>query len=126
MNIDYTWESVRPTENHLTVELIANESVTDGGILIPDTAHNRPDLARVLRVGPGKRVVRQDEDTGEYVVVRVPIDLKPGDVVLYRGYERLLSGNQRGKPTGGDVLLMTDDAVMAVLDGDDVPEYARR
>jgi chaperonin GroES len=68
---------VRPLDDRLVVEPLEAEEKTTGGILLPDTAKQKPQRGRVLAAGPGKL-----RDTGE----RFPLNLKVGDEVLYGKY----------------------------------------
>ena len=68
---------VRPLDDRLVVEPLEAEEKTTGGILLPDTAKQKPQRGRVLAAGPGKL-----RDTGE----RHALNLKVGDEVLYGKY----------------------------------------
>jgi chaperonin GroES len=93
---------VRPLHDRILVTRIDAEAKTPGGIIIPDTAREKPQEARVVAVGPGKT-----GDDGK----RVPLDVKPGDRILF------------GKYTGNDVvidgedhLIMREEDVLAILE----------
>ena len=68
---------LKPLGDRLIVEALEEDLTTDSGIVLPDTAKEKPQRGRVLAVGPGSR----NED-GEYV----PIDLDEGDEVIYSKY----------------------------------------
>src|SRR3712207_6324269 len=68
---------LKPLGDRLIVEVLEDEEVTDSGIVLPDTAKEKPQRGRVLAVGPGSR----NED-GEYV----PMDLAEGDEVIFSKY----------------------------------------
>ena len=68
---------LKPLGNRVVVEPIEQEEVTAGGIVLPETAKEKPQKGKVLSVGPGDR----DED-GEYI----PMDVKEGDTVLFAKY----------------------------------------
>ena len=68
---------LKPLGSRLVVEPIEQEDVTASGIVLPETAKEKPQRAEVLAAGPGDR-----DDAGE----RIPLDVKVGDVVLYAKY----------------------------------------
>jgi chaperonin GroES len=68
---------LKPLGDRLIVEVLEDEEVTESGIVLPDTAKEKPQRGRVLAVGPGSR----NED-GEYV----PIDLAEGDEIVFSKY----------------------------------------
>ena len=94
--------SFRPLHDRVVVEALDNESMTAGGIIIPDTAKEKPMQGKVVSVGPGSR-----NEAGE----RVAMALKEGDVVLYGKW----SGTEV-KLDGRDLLIMRESDVMGVLD----------
>ena len=67
----------RPLHDRVVVQALDSESKTAGGIIIPDTAKEKPSQGKVISVGPGAR-----DNDGKIV----PIDLKKGDTVLYGKY----------------------------------------
>ena len=68
---------LKPLEDRIVVEPLEAEQVTASGLVIPDTAKEKPQEGKVLAVGPGRF-----DDKG----ARVPVDVKVGDVVLYSKY----------------------------------------
>ena len=68
---------LKPLGDRLIVEVLEDEETTDSGIVLPDTAKEKPQRGRVLAVGPGGR----NED-GEYV----PMDLEDGDEIIFSKY----------------------------------------
>jgi chaperonin GroES len=92
----------RPLHDRLLVERIDEESKTKGGIIIPDTAKEKPQEGRVLAVGPGRR-----GDDGEIL----PLDVRPGDRVLFAKY----AGTDI-KIDGEDRVILREEDVLAVLD----------
>ena len=66
--------SIKPLEDRVIVQQVEAETVTASGIVLPDTAKEKPQEGRVLAVGPGRI-----DDKGN----RVPIDVAEGDVVIY-------------------------------------------
>jgi chaperonin GroES len=93
---------VRPLHNRLIVERIEEDTKTPGGIIIPDTAKEKPQQGRVVAAGPGKR-----DDKGKLVAMEV----KEGDRILFGKY----SGSEV-KLDGEDRLIMSEDDVLAVLE----------
>ncbi|OGN90880.1 MAG: co-chaperone GroES [Chloroflexi bacterium RBG_13_46_14] len=68
---------LEPMADRMVVKPIEREEITKGGIVLPDTAKEKPQEGEVLAVGPGRM-----SDDG----VRIPMDIKKGDVVLYSKY----------------------------------------
>ena len=100
-----SWElsmAFRPLHDRVVVQALDSESKTAGGIIIPDTAKEKPSQGKVISVGPGAR-----DNDGKIV----PIDLKKGDTVLYGKY----SGTEV-KIDGKDLLIMRESDVMGVID----------
>ncbi len=94
---------IRPLHDRVIVKREEDERKTPGGILIPDTATEKPSKGRVLAVGNGKIL-----EDGK---VR-PLDVKVGDKVLFGKY----SGTEV-KLDGDDVLVMREEDLLAVIDG---------
>ena len=92
----------RPLHDRVVVRRVDEEEKTSGGIIIPDTAKEKPSQGEVLAVGPGAR----DED-GK----RVPMDVKPGDRILFGKW----SGTEV-KIDGEDLLIMKESDVMGVIE----------
>ena len=93
---------LRPLHDRILVERLDEEQKTAGGIIIPDTAKEKPQEAKVIAVGPGKR-----DDSGTLIAM----DVKPGDRVLfgkYSGTEVKLDGKER--------LIIREDDVLAILE----------
>src|SRR2546427_12141213 len=84
--------SLQPLEDRIVVKPSEEEEMTASGLVIPDTAKERPQEGEVIAVGPG----RFNEDGVE----RVPMDVKVGDKVIYSKY-----GGAEGKSEGGDHLI---------------------
>jgi chaperonin GroES len=85
------------------VRRIDAEEKTAGGIIIPDTAKEKPQQGEVLAVGPGKR-----DETGKLIA----LDLKEGDQILFGKW----SGTEV-KIDGEDLLIMKEDDIMGVVEG---------
>ena len=93
---------VRPLYDRVIVRRVAEEEKTKGGIIIPDSAKEKPSEGEVVAVGAGK--------ANEKGVVR-PIDLKKGDRILFGKY----SGNEV-KIDGVEHLLLREDEVLGVIE----------
>jgi chaperonin GroES len=92
----------RPLHDRVVVRRVEGESKTAGGIIIPDTAAEKPQQGEVLAVGPGAR-----EDSGKLI----PLDVKKGDKVLFGKW----SGTEV-KIDGQELLIMKESDIMGVLD----------
>lgn len=93
--------SLKPLGNRVVVEPIEQEEITAGGIVLPETAKEKPQKGMVLAVGPGER----DED-GE----RIPLDVKEGDTVLFAKY----SGTEI-KVDGKKLLILRESDLLAIV-----------
>ncbi|MGD0764237.1 MAG: co-chaperone GroES [Roseiarcus sp.] len=93
----------RPLHDRVVVKRIDAEEKTKGGIIIPDTAKEKPQEGEVVAVGPGAR-----DEAGKLI----PIDLKVGDRILFGKW----SGNEI-KLDGEDLLIMKESDVMGVVEG---------
>jgi chaperonin GroES len=95
---------LQPLGDRLIVEVIEEEEVTSSGIVLPDTAKEKPQRGRVLAVGPGPR-----DDDGEYV----KMDLEEGDEIIFSKY-----GGTDIKLGTEDVLILRESDVLAKVIGD--------
>jgi chaperonin GroES len=93
---------IRPLHDRVIVQRIAEEEVTKGGIIIPDTAKEKPQEGKVIAVGPGKVL-----DSG----TKVAMDVKAGDKVLFGKY----SGTEI-KIDGEEYLMMREDDILGVVE----------
>jgi chaperonin GroES len=93
----------RPLHDRVVVRRIEGEEKTKAGIIIPDTAKEKPQEGEVVAVGPGAR-----DEAGKLI----PIDLKAGDRVLFGKW----SGTEV-KIDGEELLIMKESDVMGVLEG---------
>src|SRR5258705_12891396 len=98
----------RPLHDRVVVKRIEAEEKTAGGIIIPDTAKEKPSQGEIIGVGPGGR-----DEAGKLI----PIDLKVGDRVLFGKW----SGTEV-KIDGQDLLIMKESDIMGVI----VEEVARK
>ena len=94
---------IRPLNDRILVKRLEEEEKTKGGIIIPDTAKEKPAEGKVVAVGNGRL-----NDKGE----RVPVELKAGDRVLFSKY-----GGTDVKIEGEDYLIMREDDVLGVVEG---------
>src|SRR5205814_7361693 len=92
-----------PLEDRVVVRTAEAEETTVSGIVIPDTAKEKPQQGEVLAVGPGKRA----ENTGELI----PLDIKVGDTVLYSKY-----GGTEVAVDGEDLLVLNGRDVLAKVE----------
>ena len=93
----------RPLHDRVVVKRIEAEEKTAGGIIIPDTAKEKPQQGEVVSVGPGGR-----DEAGKLI----PIDVKPGNRVLFGKW----SGTEV-KIDGVEYLIMKESDIMGVLEG---------
>jgi chaperonin GroES len=93
---------IRPLHDRVIVKRVEEERKTASGIVIPDSATEKPDQGEVLAVGPGKR-----DDSGKVI----PMDVKVGDKVLFGKYS-----GQAVKVDGDELLVMREEDIMGVLE----------
>ena len=93
---------IRPLNDRLLVKRLEEEARTAGGIIIPDSAKEKPAEGKVFAVGPGKL-----NDKGE----RVALQVKEGDMVLFSKY-----GGTDVKLDGEDYLIMREDDILCVIE----------
>ncbi|MDQ1738491.1 MAG: chaperonin GroES [Pseudonocardiales bacterium] len=93
--------NIKPLEDRIVVQALEAETTTASGIVIPDTAKEKPQEGTVLAVGPGRV-----DDKGN----RIPIDVSEGDVVLYSKY-----GGTEIKYAGQEYLVLSARDVLAVI-----------
>jgi chaperonin GroES len=96
--------NLKPLGDRLIVKAVEEEETTVSGIVLPDTAKEKPQKGEVLAVGDGA----WDED-GEK---RIPLDVATGDVVLYSKY-----GGTEVKVDGEDLLVLRESDVLAKVEG---------
>ena len=93
---------IRPLNDRILVKRLEEEEKTAGGIIIPDSAKEKPAEGEIVAVGPGKL-----NDAGE----RVAMDVKEGDRVLFSKY-----GGTDVKLDGEDYLIMREDDILGVIE----------
>jgi chaperonin GroES len=94
---------IRPLGDRIVIRRFEAQEKTAGGILLPDTAKNKPQKGKVLHVGPG-RLLKDGS--------RQPLQVKEGDVVLFTNW----AGDEFKESRGENILLMREEDVLAVLD----------
>lgn len=97
--------NLQPIDDRILVQRLASEEKTAGGILLPDSAKEKPQKGKVVAVGPGK--VKKDGK-------RADMQVKVGDTVLFTSW----AGDEVKKQyaTSDDLLIMREDDVLAVID----------
>ena len=93
---------IKPLEDRIVVKPLEAEQVTASGLVIPDTAKEKPQEGKVLAVGPGRF-----DDKG----ARVPVDVSVGDKVLYSKY-----GGTEVKYSGEEYLVLSARDVLAIIE----------
>ena len=102
--------NLKPLGDRLIVEVLEEEETTTSGIVLPDTAKEKPQRGRVLAVGPGSR-----DDNGKFV----PMDLAEGDEIVFSKY-----GGTEIKVGTEDYLILRESDVLAKVAGDREPAGA--
>src|SRR5438477_4896068 len=95
--------NVRPLHDRIIVRRLEEGEQRIGGIIIPDSAKEKPQKGKVIAAGNGKL-----NDDGK----RVPLDVKAGDLILFGKYT-----SQEIKLDGEEYLIMREDEVLAIIDG---------
>ena len=102
--------NLKPLGDRLIVEVLDEEETTVSGIVLPDTAKEKPQRGRVLAVGPGSR-----DDNGQHV----PMDLEEGDEIVFSKY-----GGTEIKVGADEYLILRESDVLAKVVGDRQPAGA--
>jgi chaperonin GroES len=92
----------RPLYDRILVERVESEEITKGGIIVPDTAKEKPQQGKVIAVGHGKRL-----EDGKLI----PLEVKAGDTILFGKY----SGSEI-KVEGNEYLIMKEDDVLGLVE----------
>jgi chaperonin GroES len=95
--------NVRPLHDRIIVQRIEEGEQKIGGIIIPDSAKEKPQQGKVIAAGTGKA-----KDDGK----RIPLDVKAGDLILFGKYS-----GQEIKLDGEEYLIMREDEVLGVIEG---------
>lgn len=93
--------SIKPLEDRIVVRPLEAEQTTASGLVIPDTAKEKPQEGEVVAVGPGRV-----DDNGN----RVPVDVSEGDIVIYSKY-----GGTEVKHAGQEYLILSARDVLAIV-----------
>ena len=94
--------SIKPLEDRIVIRQVEAEQTTASGLVIPDTAKEKPQEGEVIAVGPGRV-----DDIGN----RIPVDVKVGDVVIYSRY-----GGTEVKYEGQEFQILSSRDVLAVVE----------
>ena len=94
--------SIKPLEDRIVIRQVEAEQTTASGLVIPDTAKEKPQEGEVIAVGPGRV-----DDNGN----RIPVDVKVGDVVIYSRY-----GGTEVKYEGQEFQILSSRDVLAVVE----------
>ncbi|HYK98830.1 MAG TPA: co-chaperone GroES [Candidatus Acidoferrales bacterium] len=94
---------LKPLGSRVVIKALDREEITKSGIVLPDTAKEKPQEGKVLAVGPGDR----DED-GK----RIPVELKEGDRVLFQKY-----AGTEFKMDGEELLILAEKDILAIVEG---------
>ena len=94
--------SIKPLEDRIVIKTVEAEQTTASGLVIPDTAKEKPQEGEVVAVGPGRV-----DDNGN----RVPIDVAVGDLVIYSKY-----GGTEVKYGGEELLVLSARDVLAIIE----------
>jgi chaperonin GroES len=94
--------NIRPLHDRVIVKRLDSERTTASGIVIPESAAEKPDQGEIIAVGPGKR-----DDSGKLIAM----DVKPGQRVLFGKY-----AGQTIKVDGKEVLVMREEDIMGVIE----------
>jgi chaperonin GroES len=94
---------IRPLHDRVIVKRVEEERKSAGGIVIPDTAAEKPDQGEIVAIGKGKK-----DDNGKLI----PIDVKVGDRVLFGKYS-----GQTVRVKGDELLVMREEDLMGVIEG---------
>jgi len=103
MRLESIFMDVRPLHDRIIVRRLVEGEQKSGGIIIPDSAKEKPQRGEVIAAGNGKV-----NDDGK----RVPLDVKAGDLILFGKYT-----SQEVKLDGEEYLIMREDEVLAIIDG---------
>jgi chaperonin GroES len=96
---------LKPLGDRVVVEPIEQEEITAGGIVLPETAKEKPQRGTVVAAGPGAR-----DDEGD----RIALDVKVGDTVLYAKY-----AGTEFKVDGKKLLILKESDLLAIVEGDE-------
>lgn len=104
--------NLKPLGDRVVVEPIEQEEMTASGIVLPETAKEKPQRGTVIAAGPGAR-----DDEGD----RIAMEVKVGDVVLYAKY-----AGTEFKVDGKKLLILKESDLLAIVEGGDEPKKAKK
>ena len=104
--------NLKPLGDRVVVEPIEQEEITAGGIVLPETAKEKPQRGTVIAAGPGAR-----DDDGD----RIALDVKVGDVVLYAKY-----AGTEFKVEGKKLLILKESDLLAIVEGGEEPKKGKK
>ena len=104
--------NIRPLHDRILIQRLEEGEQKVGGIIIPDTAKEKPQQGKVIAAGSGKT-----KDDGQ----RIPLDVTAGDTILFGKYS-----GQEIKLDGKDYLIMKEDEVLAIVEGGSTHETKKR
>jgi chaperonin GroES len=93
--------NIKPLGERVVIKALENETKTKSGIVLPDTAKEKPQMGRVMEVGPGKLL-----ESGE----RLPLEVKTGDKVLFAKY-----AGTEVKVDGAEYMILKEQDILAVI-----------
>lgn len=94
--------NIKPLEDRVVVQIVEAETTTESGLVIPDSAKEKPQEATVIAVGPGRWA--DDDD-------RIPMDVKEGDTVVFAKY-----GGTELKYNGEEYLILSQRDILAIIE----------
>jgi chaperonin GroES len=95
--------TIKPLADYLLIEPLQSETTTPGGIVIPDTAKEKPQEGKIIAAGPGRKA----EDGS-----LIPLSVKTGDIVMYKKW-----GGTDIKLDGKEHLLVKEEDILAIIEG---------
>lgn len=104
---------IRPLYDRILVKRIEEDQKTAGGLIIPDSAKEKPQEGEIISVGKGKY-----NDAGTLL----PLSVKVGDRILFGKY----SGSEVPKSLGDDYLIMREDEILCVVEGAPAPASGKK
>jgi chaperonin GroES len=104
--------NIRPLHDRILIQRLEEGEQKVGGIIIPDTAKEKPQQGKVIAAGSGKT-----KDDGK----RIPLDVTAGDTILFGKYS-----GQEIKLEGEEYLIMKEDEVLAIIEGGTKPETKKK